>query len=244
MTEIVSTGTKTIGYATVAVALAAAIVLSSIYYVSTSTTSVTSTGSQTNSQIPDQSVLVVQLTDPPQVPAGTSSLNLTYSAVNLLVSEPSYNGQVTINSISVTQPGDSSTLDLSHLQNLSVTIASIILPTGSIIYTIGFTVESIALDLNGSIYHVTLATGGDSLDATLVHPADLNGSAAALLDLSPVVVDTPTGYQLIPSMVGVLKPQSEFTPGDANLGTTSQITQKDKLELDQARGESSRLSGW
>ena len=36
-----------------------------------------------------QSVLVIQLTDPPIVPQGTTSLNLTYSAINLLVTEPS-----------------------------------------------------------------------------------------------------------------------------------------------------------
>ncbi len=36
-----------------------------------------------------QSVLIVQLTDPSIVPQGTTSLNLTYSAINLLVTEPS-----------------------------------------------------------------------------------------------------------------------------------------------------------
>jgi len=52
-----------------------------------------------------QSVLVVQLTDPPKVPAGTSSLNLTYSAAVLVVSEPAFNGTVTINFGSITPSG-------------------------------------------------------------------------------------------------------------------------------------------
>jgi hypothetical protein len=178
------------------------------------------------------------------MPVGTSSLNLTYSAVNLLVSEPAFNGQVTISSVSVTPSGGSATVDLLHLQNVSQTIASANLPTGSAIYTIGFTVESVDTSINGTVYQVSLATGGTALVAILVHPFSLNGTAVVLLELNPVVVNTPTGYQLIPSMVGVLKPQSEYRSGDQNVGTQDQISQKDQQELYQASGQASRLIGW
>jgi len=116
--------------------------------------------------------------------------------------------------------------------------------TGSAIYTVGFTVVSVAININGTVYQVALATGGTSISATLVHPVTLNESGAMLIDLNPVVVNTPTGYQLIPSMVGVLKPQSEFHAGDQNVGAKDQISQKDKQELDQASGEIGRLLGW
>jgi hypothetical protein len=178
------------------------------------------------------------------VPVGTSSLNLTYSAVNLLVSEPAFNGQVTISSVSVTPSGGSATVDLLHLQNVSQTIASANLPTGSAIYTIGFTVKSVAISINGTVYQVSLAAGGTALVAILVHPVFLNGTAVVLLELNPVVVNTPTGYQLIPSTVGVLKPQSEYRPSDQNVGTEDQISQKDQQELEQASGQVSRLIGW
>jgi len=175
---------------------------------------------------------------------GTSSLNLTYSAVNLLVSEPAFNGQVTISSLSVAPPGGPATVDLLHLQNVSQTIASANVPTGSAIYTIGFTVESVAININGTIYQVSLATGGTALVAILVHPVSLNGTSVVLLELNPVVVNTPTGYQLIPSTVGVLKPQSEYRSSDQNVGAKDQISQKDQQELNQASGQAGRLVGW
>jgi len=239
-----SAGTRTIKYAAAAVVLATIMIGSSMYYVSPPTTSTPSSSSITNSQASGLSVFVVQLTDPPQVPAGTSWLNLTYSAVNLLVSEPAFNGQVTISSVSVTPSGDSATVDLLHLQNVSQTIASANLPTGSTIYTIGFTVESVAININGTIYQVSLAAGGTALIAILVHPISLNRNAVVLLELNPVVVNTPTGYQLIPSTVGVLKPQSEYRSSDQNVGTEDQISQMDQQELDQASGQASRLVGW
>jgi hypothetical protein len=238
-----SAGTKTVKYAAAAVVLAAIIIGSSMYFLPP-TASTPSSRSSTSSPASGLSVLVVQLTDPPEVPAGTSSLNLTYSAVNLLVSEPAFNGQVTISSVSVTPSGGSATVDLLHLQNVSQTIASANLPTGSAIYTIGFTVKSAAISINGTVYQVSLATGGTALVAILVHPVSLNGTAVVLLELNPVVVNTPTGYELIPSTVGVLKPQSEYRPNDQNVGTEDQISQKDQQELEQASGQGSRLLGW
>ena len=239
-----SARTKTIKYAAVAFVLAAIIVGSSTYFVSPPTTSTPSSSSSTNSPASGLSVLVVQLTDPPQLPDGTSSLNLTYSAVNLLVSEPAFNGQVTISSVSVTPSGGSAIVDLLHLQNVSQTIASANLPTGSAIYTIGFTVGYVAININGTVYQVSLATGGTTLVAILVHPVSLKGTTVVLLELDPVVVKTPTGYQLIPSTVGVLKSPSEYRSGDQSVGAEDQISQKDHQELDQASGQVGRLVGW
>jgi hypothetical protein len=178
------------------------------------------------------------------VPAGTSSLDLTYSAVNLLVSEPALDGQVTISSVSITPSGGSATVDLLSLQGISQTIASVNLPTGSVIYTIGFTVESIAIKINGTVYQVSLAVGRTALVATLIHSVSLNRDAAVLLELDPVVVNTPTGYQLIPLTVGVLKPQSEYQSGDQNVGARNPVSPTDQQMLDQARGQVGRLLGW
>ncbi len=181
-----------------------------------------------------QSVLVVQLTDPPKVPAGTSSLNLTYSAAVLVVSEPAFNGTVTINFGSITPSGGSATVDLLHLQSVSQTIASANLPTGSVIYRIGFTVNSIAININGTVYQVSLAIGRTALYVTLIHPVPLNRNETVLLGLIPVVGNTSTGYKLIPTMVGVLKPQSEYKPSDQNVGAKDQVSPSDQQELDQA----------
>ncbi|MGH2638579.1 MAG: DUF4382 domain-containing protein, partial [Rhabdochlamydiaceae bacterium] len=179
-----------------------------------------------------QSFLIVQLTDPPIVPQGTTLLNLTYSAINLLVTEPSTStsistssgtsttvtsteaGQVTSQTISIVPSGGSATVDLLKLQNISQTIGSANLPSGSTIYSISFAVSSISVEINGTSSPVTLATGGSTLLVTLTRPATLLGTNAVLLDLNPTIINTPSGYQMIPSSIGIIKPQSEITDQD------------------------------
>ncbi len=229
-----SVGKKTITYTATALVLAAIIIIGSIFYLQAP--GVTSSTSSRSSQIAGLSVLAIQLTDPPQVPQDTRSLNLTYSAVNLLVGEPASNNQVTTSSVSLTPSGGSATVDLLKLQNVSQTIASASLPTGSAIYSVSFTVKSISININGTVYPVTLATGGTTLGVTLAHPSSLDGDSAMLLELNPVVADTPSGYQLIPSMIGILKPHSEFNQGEQDVGSKRQLSVDDQHGLDQAGG--------
>jgi hypothetical protein len=148
-----------------------------------------------------QALFLVQLTDPPVVPKGTTSLNLTYSAINLIVAEPGKNNQVTTSNVAIIPQGGSATVDLLKLQNVSQTIASANLPNGSLIYSASFTVSGIAIKINGTTSVVTLATGGNTFVVTLAKPTVVSGTTATLLELNPIVANTPTGYQLIPSSV-------------------------------------------
>jgi hypothetical protein len=66
------------------------------------------------------------------------------------------------------------------------------------------------------------------------HPSALEGTYVGLLRLSPVVVSTPSGYQLIPSAVGVVRGESEGDKGHEDVGSEQQLTTADKGELDQA----------
>jgi hypothetical protein len=183
------------------------------------------------------SLVLLQLTDPPKVPVGTTSLNLSYSTINLLVSEPAKNGQVTTTTVSVKPAGGSATVDLLKLQNVSQTIASAALPTGSTIYSATFTVSGISIEINGSSNAVTLATGGSSFVVTLVSGTVLNGTNAVLFDLTPTVVDTPAGYQMIPTSVGIMKPQSEICQGSQNPGWTCPVTDNDQKNLTKVQGQ-------
>ena len=206
-------------------------------------TSVTSTQETLTTQPlvlgPHPSTLIVQLTDPPVVPPGTTSLNLTYSAINLVVAVPAaQNGQVTPQAVAVTPQGGSATLDLFKLQNVSQTIASANLPNGTTIYSLSFTVTGVSIAINGTVSPVTLATGASALQVTLAKTSPLNGTNALLVQLSPTVVDTPTGYQMIPSAVGILRVYSEVGGQNSkDVGTNQPITTKDKDDLDQAKGK-------
>ncbi|MDV3293921.1 MAG: DUF4382 domain-containing protein, partial [Nitrososphaerales archaeon] len=232
-----SVGKKTVTYAATAALVSALIIIASTLYlgfpaIPQQNSGSLSTSGRTSLAGP-RSLLVIQLTDPPHVPSGTSSLNLTYTSIGLLVGEPS-GGKVTPTTVTVTPPGGSATLDLLKLQNISQTIASASLPNGSIIYSATLTVSSIAIKVNGTLSQVTLATGGSTFTVVMAQPSALQGTNVALLQLNPVVVGTPSGYQLIPSAVGVVK-HSEGQ-GEEQVGSQHKLTNEDNSDLEDARG--------
>jgi len=232
-----SIGKKTATYAATAALISALIVVASTLYLglpalpqpsgSRGSTSVLSLAGP-------RSLLVVQLTDPPQVPPATKSLNLTYTALGLLVGEPSSGGKVTPTTVTVTPTGGSTTLNLLKLQNISQTIGSASLPNGSIIYSVTFTVSSITINVNGTISPVTLAAGGSSFTVTIAQPSALQGTNVALLQLNPIIVGTPSGYQLIPSAVGVVRHSQG--QGEEEVGSQHQLTKEEDDDLENAHG--------
>lgn len=228
---------KTATYAAAAVTLGVLIVLASVFYIGAGTTgpSQTSTSSQPNPVY--GSLVLVQLTDPPIVPAGTTSLNLTYSSVGILVAEPAQGSQVTTSTVTVNPQGGSATVDLLRLQNVSETVASASLPNGSTIYSVTFGVSSISMEVNGTSYPVTLATGASSLTVTLVHGTVLQGTNAALLELNPTVVNTSAGYQMIPTSVGIMRPPSEVSSHGQGVGSQQGLTGEDNSDLNNAQGQ-------
>ncbi|MDV3244359.1 MAG: hypothetical protein LYZ66_04195 [Nitrososphaerales archaeon] len=231
-----SVGKKTVTYAATAALVSALIIVASTLYLGFPTIpQPQSSGSSSTSGLAGpQSLLVVQLTDPPQVPSGTKSLNLSYSSLSLLVGEPSSGGKLTTTTVNVTPTGGSAAFNLLKLQNVSVTIASANLPNGSIIYSVTFTVSSLMINVNGTILPVTLATGGSTFTVTIAQPSALQGTNVALLQLNPIVVGTPTGYQLIPSAVGVVRHSQGG--GEEQVGSQHQLNQQDNGDLENARG--------
>jgi hypothetical protein len=219
---------STLRYAALAVVLAAILIGATAVYFGGLTT-------KTNAP---QAVLAVQLTDPPQTPVGTEWLNLTYTSVQLLVGEPTTSaGQYSTKTVSFTPSGGSSTVDLLALQNVSKTIASANLSSGSIVYMVTLAVSSISINVNGSVSAVTIAGGSSSLQVVIAHPEPVQGTSAALLELNPVVVSTPSGYELIPSSVGIIKPHSEVSEQQAEVGSTQTVTSQDQEEFRQAQGQ-------
>jgi hypothetical protein len=219
----------TIKYSAAAAVLAIAVIAGSAFYLgfpqSQGSASVQGPGS----------LLVIQLTDPPQVPRGTTSLNLTYTNLALLVGEPSgQGGRVNTKTISLAPKGGSATLDLLKLQNMSQTIASANLTQGSTIYSVTFTISGFSIDVNGTLSAVVLASGGNSLTVTLAHASELHGTNVALIQLNPTVVDTPSGFRLIPSAVGILRPSQGG--GEDHVGYKHDLSGGEDRQLDGARG--------
>ncbi len=237
-----SVGKQALKYTAAAVAVAAIIIVGSTLYLGVNL-GTTTTSSTAGAQGGTGTQLAIQLTDPPIVPKGTTSLNLTYSAIALLAGEPSASGQQTTTTVSVTPQGGSATVDLLSLQNISQTIALAKLPSGSTVYSFTLTVTSIHIDVNGTTSAVTLATGGSSLTVTLARPASLAGSSIALLQLNPVIVNTPTGYQMIPSAVGIVRASTSANDSQDQIGYRQHLNSEDQNQLQLAKGNLSAVLG-
>ena len=236
----------------IAVGLAGAVMLAAPQHSQQSNTS-------TSQLLSGKSVLLVQLTDPPIVPAGTSSLNMSYSDISLLVSEPVATTTVTssvttsgtssstiTSTITQTQSGvrtspqsistkQSGIVDLLKLQNVSKTLASVNLPNGSTIYSVNFAVHNINITINGQTYPVTLATGSNNLLVTLATPATHEGTNAMLVDLTPTEVNTTSGFQMIPSSVCIMK--TNVGEQEQQLGHEQSVSNQDDQEIHQAMGQ-------
>jgi hypothetical protein len=229
---------STIRYGVAAAALAILIIAAATYFIGSPAISNlgSATAPSSTSGVASPSLLVVQLTDPPQVPTGTVWLNMTYTELSILVGEPTgTSGQMTTETIPITPPGGSATPDLLKLQNVSQTIGSTSLPDGSVLYSATFTVKGISIDVAGTVSSVVLATG-NTFTVTLSSPHALHGTNLALLRLEPVVVDTPSGYSLIPSSEGVIRPSEGV--GEQKFGFNHQLTFNDNWFLNLARGSS------
>src|SRR5579862_3638098 len=208
-----------------AVIIASGLAVSAIWFAPKSATT------QSSIDSPD-SQLIVQLTDPPAVPQGTTSLKLTYSQIDLLIAEPGLSSQ----SVAIIPNGGSATVDLLKLENVSQTLASANLPGGSELLSASFVVSSIAMEANGTSYPVTLATGGNTLVVNMTQSQVLQGTNALLLQFNPSIINDSNGFQLVPSSLGVFKPQSELTSNDSIVGFTQTLSVQDQSQLHKQKG--------
>lgn len=214
---------KSIKYAAAAAILALGIVAASTFYLGFPIV-----GSSTSS-IGAPLTIPIRLTDPPQVPPQTIWLNLTYSSLSLLVGEPTgTQGQYNVQSVPV---ASSATIDLLSIQNISKTIAMVTIPANSILYSVTFVNPTIKIDVSGAVSSVSLASGSD-FTVTMAKPVALGSGDYALIQLNPVVVATPSGYQMIPSAVGI----TGHNGGPDGVGEHHQITGNDDDGLQSARG--------
>jgi hypothetical protein len=186
-----------------------------------------------NPIIPNQSFatskFLVMLTDPPNVPEGTTQLNLTYSNISLHVTYP--------NQTDIWLPVQASgTVNLLALINMSKTLASTTIPANSEVDKIQFNIANVTTIVGGTEYKVT------SLSSTInmtVNDRLVDLSLSGLLiDFNPTLVQIQsTGaseeiiyyYVLVPSATAhivdrVQKEQSQ-------IGTIVELDQQQKTQL-------------
>jgi hypothetical protein len=144
----------------------------------------------------------VSLTDPPNVPAGTTALYVTYSQIQLVVSD---NG-----SESTIGVAGSGTVNVLTLINSSTVIGTANLSNGTILKQIKFTISNATITIGGVNSSVVI---GENVLTTNVS-GTYSGKEAALVDLQPSITEIQTVdenvYVLTPAVKSVLAPVGQF----------------------------------
>jgi hypothetical protein len=172
---------------------------------------------------------LVMLTDPPTVPAGTTVLNLTYSNVSIHVTYP--NG--TSDWLPVNASG---TVNLFSLVNMSQTIASTTIPTGSAVDKIQLTVADVKAVVNGLTYNVTALS--DTFVVTVANSKVNQTLSGVLVDFNPSLVQIQATdangtlvyyYVLVPSATAVIV--TDLSRDQIKVGTIVEIGQNNREKL-------------
>ena len=171
-----------------------------------------------------------QLTDPPQVPNGTSALTISYSSIQAHVSGNS-------NSSWISGTG-SGTLNLMSLINSSQVIGTGKIPVNSSVDMIRFSIDSAKITINGTTYNVSVPSSQFTMQVT--GSGKVNGTSSILIDLSPVVVSiyssNTTTFVLVPSAKVVMVGSSRVM---ANIGEKATL---DHDMMDRLQSASKNLS--
>lgn len=137
----------------------------------------------------------IRLTDPPNVPSGTSALVISYSSVSAHVNSNSISGWIKSN--------DTGTIDLMSLLNVSQVIAGIKLPKNYTINQLRFNITSAHITINGTVYNVTVPSG--QVTTKVAQNGGITANSSLLIDLSPTVVAIYTGNSTVFVMVPAVK---------------------------------------
>jgi hypothetical protein len=172
---------------------------------------------------------LVMLTDPPTVPAGTTVLNLTYSDVTLHVAYP--NG--TSDWLPVNASG---TVNLFSLVNATQTIASTVIPNGTAVDKIQFSIADVEAEVNGTVYPVTALS--NTFVVSVANPEVNQTLSGVLVDFNPTLVQIQATdsngtlvdyYVLVPSAIATVV--TSLTRDQIKVGTIVQLGQNDREKL-------------
>jgi hypothetical protein len=187
-----------------------------------STTSITTTSPSPAAT----GLLTFQLIDPPQVPNNTQALVITYSSLSAHILLA--NG--TSEWVSSSNTGS---VNLLSLVNISQVIGSVNIPKNSTVDMVKFNITSATITIDNKTYNVTVPS-----QQIVVHVSNtqkVNGTASALIDITPVVASIYTNnsviFVLVPSLRAVVVPGS----ASATVGAKVAINYTERHELESVK---------
>lgn len=151
--------------------------------------------------------LNILLTDPPHVPAGTQTLNVTYSSVQIHLANASSRDWITLNS--------TGTLDLLSLVNISKVIGSVQVPSNATIDTVALNITQAEIGIDNQSYPVSLST--NRVAGQVSNSGSFNGTSDLLVDFSPTILtlynNNATLFQMVPSLTAVMVGKQHLSQG-------------------------------
>ncbi len=174
-------------------------------------------------------LVALQLTDPAQVPAGTSALIINYSSLEAHLSNAG-------NESGWVSASGSGSINLLAVLNLSQTMGTITVPANASIGMVRFNVTSATITVNGTTHNVTVPSG--AVTAHINGRTALNGNASVLVDLSPVVAsiitNTSTVFVLVPSVRAVVVGNGS-SKAALHVGARASLTKNEAADLEETR---------
>ncbi len=169
--------------------------------------------------------VIISLTDPANVPAGTQSLTMSWSGLQVHTVGAG-NGAWT----SVTSTGS---VNLLSLSNSSIILGGLSEPNGTTVNEVGFNVSSVTIEINNTVYPVIVPN--KRIIANVSGSQDINGTVKVLMDLSPTIIDVVTAnstiFIMVPSIRAVIVPTSS---GIAHVvGAVKGLDRDELQELDR-----------
>lgn len=173
-------------------------------------------------------LVTLQLTDPPHVPDGTSSLVINYSSVQVHVAGSGWAN------LSV-----SGTMDLMSLINFSRVMATLNVPLNSTIDNVRFNITGASITVGNATYPVTLPSR--QINVSVHAEPRANATTNLLMDMSPtvatIVTNTSTVFVMVPSLRAVIVYGNAVSRANATaaVGRTEALNHTVKRTLEDAR---------
>ncbi|MDE1851314.1 MAG: DUF4382 domain-containing protein [Candidatus Micrarchaeota archaeon] len=173
-------------------------------------------------------LVTLQLTDPPHVPDGTSSLVINYSSV-----------QVHFEGSGWTSLSASGSMNLMSLVNFSRIMATLNAPLNSTIDNVRFNITGASITIGNATYPVTLPSR--QVNVSVHAETRSNATTNLLMDMSPtvatVVTNTSTVFVMVPSLRAVIVygNTSSRANATASVGKTEALNHTVRRALDDAR---------
>ncbi|MGC8496133.1 MAG: hypothetical protein ACP5MX_02925 [Candidatus Micrarchaeia archaeon] len=166
-----------------------------------------------------------QLVDPPEVPNGTQSLVIAYSSLSAHV--------VLHNSTYWVSSQSSGSVNLLSVVNTSQVLGSVDIPANAVVDMVRFNITSAKITINNSTYNVTVPSG--TVTAKISNARQLNNSASALIDLTPVIAtiytQNSTLFVMVPSVRAIVVGSNASVSKGFGARVAINATERHELEI-------------